>query len=173
MFDNSYDGVLDDWKLKLITRRARRMGFRDFELDDAQQQTVLALLHFRFVPARANGACESTAMTAVIDRQLAMIRRSEARVKKRVESAREYCSDACYEVEPTLSIDVAEIIRSLPDIDQRICQGLSLGQSVSEMARQLEVSWHTLRQRIESIRHHFERHGLSESYLSGKETTAA
>lgn len=69
MFDNSYDGVLDDWKLKLITRRARRMGFRDFELDDAQQQTVLALLHFRFDPARANGACESTAVTAVIDRQ--------------------------------------------------------------------------------------------------------
>ena len=32
MFDNRYDGVLEKWKLRLICRRARRMGFRQHGL---------------------------------------------------------------------------------------------------------------------------------------------
>ena len=46
MLTNSYEGVLENWKVRLICQRARRMGFRGFELDDVQQQVALALLDF-------------------------------------------------------------------------------------------------------------------------------
>lgn len=79
----SYRGVLARWKVELIAKRARRMGFRADEIPDIQQQIVVDLLAFQF--DRANGAKESTALQALIDNQLKKICRSTARYRAHLE----------------------------------------------------------------------------------------
>lgn len=170
---NKYDGIFEPWKVKLICQRARRMGFRGCDLDDAQQQVVLALLDFRFDSAKSNGATEATALTAVIDRQLAMIRRSEARAKQRLEIAQERCEEAYEATEMILAIDVASAIALLPELDQRICRELAQGNSINQLANTLGISWHSARAHIEAIRRHFEELGLGESFSSDVEATQA
>ncbi len=75
MFKNNYASVIEKWKVDLIVSRARRLGFRRQDLDDAQQQIVVELLSFEFDPTRSNGATEETAVTALIDHQLLSLRR--------------------------------------------------------------------------------------------------
>lgn len=169
MFNNDYDGVIEPWKVRLICQRARRMGFRGQDLDDAQQQVILALLDFRFDSAKSNGAKEATALTAVIDRQLALIRRSESRARRRIEMAKDSCEESYEATETVLVIDVKSAMESLSDLDQRICRELALGSSINELARTLGIGWHAVRARIVSIRQHFQRLGLSESLIPEKE----
>lgn len=170
MFDNRYDGVLEKWKLRLICRRARRMGFRGFDLDDVQQQVVLALLDFQFDAAKSNGASEMTAITAVIDRQLAMIRRSESRARQRLEIAKDGYEEGYEAADVALSLDVESVVQSLPELDRQICRGLSLGHSVNQLADSLGVGWHAVRNRVDAIRRHFEEHGLPEPFISDRRT---
>lgn len=172
MLTNSYEGVLENWKVRLICQRARRMGFRGFDLDDVQQQVALALLDFCFDETKSNGANEATALTAVIDRQLAMIRRSEGREEQRREIAKRRCERYYDLTETELSLDVENAIRSLSELDQQVCRGLSMGNSMNQIAGSLGISWHTVRDRVEAIRRHFEQLGLEESCLSGKEAVS-
>jgi hypothetical protein len=58
---------LDD-KLNLIKSRARLLGFRRHDLEDAVQEVMLAVLEFEYAPEKSNGATETTALTTVIDR---------------------------------------------------------------------------------------------------------
>lgn len=169
MFNNNYEGVLDLWKIRLIRQRARRQGFRGPELDDAQQVVVLSLLDFTFDQTRSNGACEATVVTAVVDRQLAMIRRGETRARRRVDELKESFQEYCDDVGPALSIDVERVVESLSATDQRICRGLSVGQSISQLAQQLGMNWHTVKARIDAIRRRFERQGLTASHASESE----
>lgn len=171
MFNNAYDGILEPWKVRLICRRARQMGFRGQDLDDAQQQVVLALLDFRFDSAKSNGAKEATALTAVIDRQLALIRRSESRARRRIEMAKDSCEESYEATETILVIDVKSAMKSLSNLDQRICRELALGSSINELARTLGIGWHAVQARIESIRQQFQLLGLAEPLVPKKEVT--
>lgn len=171
MLTNCYEGVLESWKVRLICQRARRMGFRGSDLDDVQQQVVLALLDFQFDDKRANGASEATAITAVIDRQLAMIRRSEGREKRRREIAKEHCAEYYEMTGNMLSLDVECAVQSLSGLDQQICRGLSRGDSFNQLAKSLGISWHAVRAHVEAIRHRFEQCGLIESFISDREAT--
>ena len=161
-----YEGVLDEWKVQLIVRRAKRMGFRGLDLDDAVQQVVLTLIDFEIPESWLENATEKTTLTAVIDRRLAMIRRSESRSSKREDVVRANRDEACDSIERTLSIDVTQAMQSLSELDRKICRGLSEGRSVNHLAQQLDMSWHTMKSRIAAIRRHFERRGFSESYLT-------
>ena len=75
MVGNTYEEVLDDWKVRLISRRAKQRGFRGQDLDDAIQRCAIAVMGFQFDASRSNGATESTVLTAVVDRQLLALRR--------------------------------------------------------------------------------------------------
>ena len=173
MLTNHYEGVLERWKVRLIRQRARRKGFRGFDLDDAQQQVALALLDFQFDEARSNGATEATAITAVVDRQLAMLRRNEGREKHRREIASERYEQYYDMSETERSLDVENAVGSLSELDQKVCRGLSEGNSLNRLAKSLGLSWHAIRARVEAIRQHFEQLGLEESSLCGKEATIA
>ena len=77
MRPNHYEPVLQKWQSDLIIARARRMGFRGHDLLDAQQEVALAVMLFRFDLAKSNGAAETTALTALIDRQLKTMLRAK------------------------------------------------------------------------------------------------
>ena len=76
---NDYGQLVEKWKAELILKRATRAGFRADELEDVQQDIIQAVLNFEFVSHKSNGAKERTALTALIDKQLAFIYRRETR----------------------------------------------------------------------------------------------
>ncbi|MFW6042007.1 MAG: hypothetical protein ACOC8M_03310, partial [Guyparkeria sp.] len=80
-----YDGVIEQWKVDLITHRAKLQGFRPHELPDALQEAVLVVLEFEYDPNHANGATERTALVPIIDNRLRKMKRSATRYRAHVE----------------------------------------------------------------------------------------
>ena len=168
MFKNDYGELIENWKAALIVSRAIRIGFRRHDLEDVQQQIVVAILDFEFDPAKSNGASEATAITALIDKQLKAIQRARARYSKRVvehtDESREKASmslaDRYSAGQVAQSLDVREAVADLPPPEQQICTALADGLSVNEIARALGVGWHTIRRQVCGIRGYFEFLGL-------------
>lgn len=155
-----YDGILEQWKVDLIVQRARRMGYRRHELPDVMQRVALALRRFKFDPARSNGAQESTAVQALIDRRLLFMRRTEARYRKKVEFASERSEPMCHADDEYLVMDVRTAMAGLTECDRAICLQLMAGCSMDEAARNIGCSWHTVKAAVGRIAAHFRRMGV-------------
>lgn len=170
MVRNSYDGVLEDWKVQLIRQRARRKGFRNQDLDDALQQSVLAVLGFHFEEARSNGAAETTVLTAIVDRQLAMIRRCAARERRRIQCTAD-SRHATYEL--TSNVEMVTAVRraltAASPLERQVCTLLSDGHSTNDIAERYGLSWHTVAAAVQRIRRQFERCGLDKLLASDGE----
>lgn len=168
MYRNKYDSVIDKSKLAWINSRARRMGFRRQDLDDVQQQVSIALLQFTFDPSKSNGASERTAITAVIDRQLRKIRRTRTRHVDRLGCSEDLPTDlqdgyglaGVHHARHATDIGVA--MKKLCPTARTICEQLSEGQSINEIANRMGVSWHTVNKHLATIRECFASVGLSE-----------
>lgn len=161
MTPNNYEPVLEKWKSELITARAKRMGFRGHDLLDAQQEVALAVTLFRYNTAKSNGAAEATALTALIDRQLKAMLRARARYSRCVHRAREEgAADEVHHDLHSLVIDVRDAVYRLTPVEQAVCRGLGCGDSIDQIARDLNRGWHTIRRIIEHIRMQFSAIGL-------------
>ena len=170
MFKNDYGPVIEKWKVDLIMARAKRLGFRRQDLEDAQQQIVVELLEFEFDPARSNGATEETAITSLIDHQLLTLRRSRNRYAERVSTGSDAISDdesladVCHDHERVVTnADVATAMSRLSPFAQQICSALGDGLSVNEIAQRLGVGWHTVERQVHAIRECFERLGIDDA----------
>lgn len=161
---NSYAGVLEDWKVELISKRAKKKGFRGQDLLDAQQQIVFHLLKHPVDVDQLRTASEATMLAVIVDSQLAMLRRTETRHRRRVEDSLN--QQGPNEALPSmanqcdLSLDVTDAVSELSGIEQTICHELAGGHSVNETATRLGLAWHTIRRHIKRVREHFERVGL-------------
>ena len=76
---NAVEQLTLNEKLNLIKTRARLMGFRRHDLEDAVQEVMLEVLEFKYEPEKSNGATETTALTTVIDRKLVSLTRVNRR----------------------------------------------------------------------------------------------
>ena len=173
---NDYGQLLERWKVDLILSRAWRKGFQRHELEDVQQEVVLAILDFRFDPDKANGATESTALTAVVDRTLTFLQRGAARRRNR---EGQYCRDQgqadgespCEPLAPdptiqaALAMDVSRIVATLPPQQRAICSALRMGVPRLRIARNRGVSRYELDRVIDQIRERFQTVGLDEGAL--------
>ncbi len=170
MVRNSYAGVLEEWKVALIRRRAQRKGFRSQDLDDAIQQAVLVVMEFRFDESRSNGASEATVLTAIVDRQLAMIRRGAERERQRMETFATSCS-ATYELtyhDETISA-VRQTLDGASPLERSVCALLADGHSTNDIAGRFGLSWHTVDAAVRRIRRLFKRNGLDRLLVSAAE----
>ena len=157
-----YDGVLESWKVKLALQRARRMRFRDDELDNVIQELVLKMLDVEYDADHANGATERTMLTSVIDRQLCKMRRSEAR-RQDLEEQVAIPADATYDdSDVQLRMDVETVLESVDDEQRRVCDLLSQGYSKAAIAKELDCGWHTIDRIIHDVRGRFESQGFGE-----------
>jgi RNA polymerase sigma factor (sigma-70 family) len=170
MFRNTYEGVVDRWKVDLIRERARRWGFRREDLEDAEQEIILDVADFRFDAAKSNGATERTALTAIIDHRLCTLLRSKRRYQQHVAKA---AAQVAMDDEPLaastnsspngdLVLDMQEAVAALPDFERAICQSLALGHSLTEIAAQLGCSRHAVGKAVARIRLRFESLGLGD-----------
>lgn len=156
----SYDGLVEQWKVDLIVRRARRMGFRRDELPDIQQEIVMDVLEFRYDPARSNGAKERTVLQTLIDNCLRHIKRTAMRDRAKVERFRDRVEETYDATEQELALDVRDAVADLPPRERDVCRALADGCSRHEIARQLGCGWHTVDRLIRRIRDHFQKIGL-------------
>ena len=148
--------------------RAKRLGVRRHDLEDAQQEIVLDVLHFRFESAKSNGACERTALTSLIDRRLMTMLRTKRRYAQRVRSQPVAMQDDGQEepfTEPIplqqLVIDVRGTVARLSIEERSICRSLAEGDSIAEIARRLGRNWHSINKILVRVRQHFECIGLN------------
>jgi len=159
---NRYDGLLEPWKIQLITSRAKRLGFRRHDLEDVQQEVIMEVVAFRFDPSK--GAGESTPLTAMIDHRLKTIRRKAARYAAKVANAGDALTleKAClvYEDSTAVRLDVMTAMTRLTGEEIAICLRLIQGQSVRQIARQLKRGWHSVNRTIRGIRRRFQAMGL-------------
>ncbi len=167
MFQNDYARVIEKWKVDLIVSRARRLGFRRQDLEDAQQSIVLTLLAFRFDASKTNGATESTVVTSVIDHQLFNLQRRRNRCARRIiECDKDIGENSAVATAwldgPRIAArtDIAVANSRLSPIARQICAFLADGLSLNEIARELGVGWHTVNRHVQNIRQCFEQLGL-------------
>ena len=155
-----YNGVIETWKVDLITQRAQALGFRRDELPDVLQEVVLTLLEFQYNPQHAGGASEQTVLTNVIDKQLLKMKRSAKRYQMHVErfgqDATEFSPD---EVNPC-PMDVADAVATLTPKQQAVCQALADGLSTAQIADKWGCGWHTVERIKRRIHQRFEEMGL-------------
>lgn len=169
MRHNRYDGLLDRWKVRLMARRARRLGFRPDEIDDAMQELVFDVLAFRYDAARSGGASEATALTAVIDNRLRTLRRGWRRYRKHVaalrarsgvDEARGRWPEPVEDETAVLVMDVRGAVALLSAREQRLCRALLAGRTLADVARRRGCDWHVPARVLAHVRRRFEALGL-------------
>ena len=143
---NEYGGLIARWKVDLIRARAKRLYFREDEIDDLEQIIVQQLLETDFDPDVAGGASERTFVIAVIDRQLLKVKRNRRRDKRRVNYESVSLDDENFFTEKAffalaraerhdLRLDVQQALIGLTPAERAICEALSQGHSQADIAR--------------------------------------
>ncbi|MDP6558153.1 MAG: ECF-type sigma factor [Pirellulaceae bacterium] len=100
-----------------------------------------------------------------IDRCLLAIRRRESRYAKCLDRARSAQrtgngEEPSYEDATPLRLDVHTALSQLSDDEREVCEALSHGFSIHEIATRLGCDWHTVNRRITRIRARFTELGL-------------
>jgi len=162
MHTNTYDGILEAWKVDLIRARARRHGVRPHDMGEVEQEIVRVVAEFCFDPAKSNGATERTALTKVIDNRLKNMRRKRKRYSDHLDRARRMSRQVEEDTtsKAMLVIDVHDAIAMLPLREQAVCQGLLVGQTLNQIAIDQGCAWGTIRRSCDAIREHFTAIGL-------------
>lgn len=165
MIANSYRNVVPPWQVELVARRAKRMGFRHDELADLQQRIVPHLAAFQFDARRSNGAAPRTAVVAVIDQQLKAAARASERYRRHLErwrAAALHQRIAVTDEAVAMALDVRQAVATLPPRERLVCEALSNGATLADIAGQLGCNWHAVRRLVRNIRMRFEALGLQD-----------
>jgi len=168
MSENKYTNIMDDWQVRLIKSRARRVGFNSQDCEDVSQQIAMETVAFSFDPERSNGAAPEAALATIVKRQVQCAARRRSRYCKRLERFKESQRAVPTGVEPTheMQLDVRMAAEQLPPELQRVCAMLAEGESIAGIAEALNCGWHTVERMIGRIRERFEKMGLNE-WLGG------
>ena len=170
---NNAERLTLEEKLNLVKSRARIMGFRRHDLEDAVQEVMLSVLEFVYDPENSKGATETTALTTVIDRRLALLIRAKRRYAGLLNRAAAYLAadhqgfedGPCIEDDAAehrlTSEEVASIIATMDDDMQQVCQLLLDGQSENAIAEQLGMGWQRVARLVALIRERLETAGFT------------
>ena len=164
---NEYGTLVEQWKVDLIVARAKRQGFREHEIEDAQQEVIIDLLSFVYDPVKSNGAAEKTVLTALIDKKLKSMKRGAARRKKHEDKYSDLQGAVGGYVEPILckngdqkrasmASDLQYGIGALDARSRTICYALSEGKSRASIAKTMGLTRYQLDEVINGIRLKFE-----------------
>ncbi len=157
MDEPRYDGLIEQWKVELVERCARRMGFLAHEIDDLKQEIVLELIHFKFDNSKSNGAKESTVVQALIMNQLRNKRRGCAREYAKIERYK-HLMPRNAESSPSKTpcqLDVQDAFDDLKPIERIVCDRLAEGDSVESIRIQMGCGWHTIDRVVRHLREQF------------------
>lgn len=168
-YTNDYGNLLPAEKLELIHQRALLKGVRRQDLDDLLQLAVMEVLAFKFEPAKANGATETTALIAVIDNCINFFWRKAARYRNRVKRFDEEepgnVIEPNYDPAPqALLADTLEAaVAMLPAREREICELLGKGFKRHEVEARLNLTRWEYRHSEQIIRDLLRQKGFGRS----------
>lgn len=172
---NNAERLTLEEKLDLVKCRARIMGFRRHDLEDAVQEVMLSVLEFEYDPEQPDGGAETTALTTVIDRKLVSLKRVNRRHARIAQWATDELAAKCQGLEdgPSSEDDranhcltkeeVACIIAKMDDDMQQVCQLLMDGQTTNAIAAQLGMGWERVVRLVSLIRERFAAAGFNST----------
>ena len=170
---NAVERLTLDEKLSLIKSRARLMGFRGHDLEDAVQEVMLAVLEFQYDPEMPDGGTETTALTTVIDRRLKLLKRSQRRYAGLIDRATQQLAVDHKGLDDGPIIDdhsaenlveSAEVASALDGLDAETLQVAVLlmeGETQNAIADQLGMGWQRVARLTGLIRERLEAAGLN------------
>lgn len=155
MTENSYEGMLEDWKAKLMIKRARTLGFRGEALDDALQDLALVVAAFKFDPERAQGMSEESTLAVVMDNFLRNQLRAQKRRQRRDDADADYRGrnsvDFVSELNMQHDADINAFARDLKPFHQEVLHYLREGKDLTWVANKLDVRWQTVQEATDKI----------------------
>lgn len=164
-----YEGVIQTWKVKLAVSRIRAFRLPMDEWEDALQEIAIAILQFRFDPAKANGAKESTALCSLINNILRMTVRLKQRDRRRLDkyaSRQPHAFDQetgeplSEDSSASLRMDVAAAVKAMTRFERSICMRLCRGDSMKAIAQQLRCDRGRVRRTVAAIRRRMRLAGI-------------
>jgi len=169
MAGQEYGGLVEEWKVNMITKRAKRYGFRDDDIPDLKQRIVPEIIKADFVPC--GGAKESTFIIAIIDRQLKTVLRDRRRSVRKANYVAEIYDEqeiidqdsffSMGEAERTeLRLDLERALTGLSAEEKEICKGLMEGDSQAELARVMGKSTSEMSRVVARLRDKLSKWGL-------------
>jgi DNA-directed RNA polymerase specialized sigma24 family protein len=173
--NNAVERLTLEEKLCLIKSRARLMGFRRHDLEDAVQEVMITLLEFEYDIEKSNGATETTALTAVIDRKLVSLMRANRCYARLIERATDRLAVECkgfaegpYREEQAgeeliVSAEVAAALEGLDTVAIQVARLLMDGETPNAIAEQLGMGWQRVARLTGLIRERLEAAGLNPS----------
>jgi len=165
---SDYQGVVEDWKADLAISRARRLGFKRQDLEDAVQEIIMAVLAFEFDPEKAGGCSEKQSLCGLIDRRLIDLLRSKRRKTCKVdEQPVEELVDKKSE-DLDAGVDVRLALERRGETDRDLCKLLSKGRTLNQIAAKLGWSLRYTKNRIAELREYFQQYGLAEYVESAR-----
>jgi DNA-directed RNA polymerase specialized sigma24 family protein len=147
---NPFKGLLDDHHVKVITLRARALGFRGQDLDEVVQLTAIRL-------SRTDVRDDALLISAT-NESVADVARRESRQTGRVERLQQLAQTDVLESADSAvaeAIDIGNQVRGLSTTNRTICDYLSRGWSIREIARVLGITPSAVHQRMRRMRKHF------------------
>lgn len=155
-----YRDILSQSEFDITAAYARRLGIREWDLPDAVQEVAVALLTFRYDPAR--GRNERTARVAVIRHVLHKAVRARVRYGRLVEGYATVEHDAATREDDGPDREALHgAMAELDERDRQVCAGLAEGLTVNQVAGQLGLNWRTIERSVARIRDRFTQLGLA------------
>lgn len=162
---NPYEGVLPLWAYKVSLAYAKRLGYRQDQIDDALQEIAIKYSAFRFDHTRDTGASERTAQIALIRNTLLQIRRNQIRYAQRLEQMQAEPRQPEAGPDTVAQHELWQVVQGLPTADRNVCLLLAEGRSVHAVAKELKLGWTTVTDTMRRIRAHFTEAGIDGGML--------
>lgn len=154
---NPFEGLLELQHVRVITKRAQRLGFCGQDMDEVVQLTAIRL-------ARTDIREEAMLCSATLESAADVCRR-EARHRGRVDRLQQLAIQETVDSTDAasgLEIDLDAFLTQLPECDRKICELLKRGRSMGEIAMELGISKSGVRNKMLRIRRQLAEAGFDE-----------
>lgn len=187
MLDAVPPRTIETWKLDLIRERAKHFRLQPADIDDAVQEIAIEILGFEYRPDPENPATEETVLRSLVDNLLKMRHRSESRYQRRMERVRQSkrssqrstldsngsIQEPSYCESLSRTNDIRAAMDSLDPTEREVCELLSDGNSVAEIAQLLGCSKTTVRVHLAKVRELFQELGIDRWLVAESREDAA
>jgi len=162
MLGNKYEGLFSTQETKQIRRQIKQVGLSSEDAADVMQEVVVALLQSHSDWSLLRSTKRKQLLWGLTRDIASKSRRSMQRQRCRDERKAITTQEAYYDKTTSLCQEVQDMVGSLDQRQQSICELLSQGLSKSQIAERMGCKWHTVNRLVATIRLQFKADGFGE-----------
>lgn len=149
-----YAGGMEDWQIKLAIARIMYFKLPQEVWQDTMQELAVVVLEFRYDAEKAHAASEKTILCRLMDNQIRMLARSNARrqaMQERLSEMSQSEEDMHSPDDSATEGELQHIVAMLTPLQQEICRGLMDGMSICQIAVLTGRHYTTIRRQAHKI----------------------